>query len=71
MTFGWAGPSMVLLRSRGNEVQCPCSGVLEMLSSKTPSGNMPVVFEGPAIFLKGMWGYDFSCCHLQEKVLAL
>lgn len=30
---------------------------------------MLAVSEDLACFLKGSWGYDFSCCHSQEKVL--
>lgn len=67
MTLGWASLHMVLLRSSRDEVWCPCSGMLEKLSNKTSSGNMPVVLEDSAFFLKGRWGYDFSCCHSQKK----
>lgn len=70
MTLGWASPSIVLLRSGRDEVQCPCTGAFEKLSNKTPSGNMQVVLEDPVSFLKGRWGCNFFCCHSQKKVLS-
>lgn len=50
---------MVLLVFTRDQVQGPCSGVLEKLTNKTPSGSMPVMLGDPAFFLGGRWGSNF------------